>query len=115
MVAMPELPGALAYRSTQPGQSPYRVTMIVGPEVVQLNLCECSSTTDHVALVRKWATTVADSFRHELEDSLSRFRTGLSTQAASPGTTVPARSKRQHHTRTAPPPTNRQAMTTERQ
>jgi hypothetical protein len=59
---VPEVPGALAYRSVQPGQSPYRVSMIVGPEVVQLNLCECTTTSDRLALVGKWATAVADDF-----------------------------------------------------
>ena len=55
---IPELPGSLAYVSSEPGLLPHRASIVIGDSVAQLSLCDCVHAPDRQALVAAWARAV---------------------------------------------------------
>ena len=58
MKQIPALPGSFLFARSDTGP-PFRASLVIGPNVVHLNLCECVETVDPIGLLGRWAIRVA--------------------------------------------------------
>ena len=58
MTPIPKLPGSVSFTVTPTRHPPYRASIVIGVNVIHLNLCECVETKDPISVVRQWAVGV---------------------------------------------------------
>jgi hypothetical protein len=58
MEPVPKMPGSVVYTVINTRRPPYRASIVIGVDVVHLNLCECVETNDPISIVRRWAIAI---------------------------------------------------------